>query len=157
VKITGIIIEAEIMYYLALRAEWSKAWSRTRRWTEEVRLLKEEMRRIPITLLWKAGWWEERSRVEEFEGYHAEGASAYALRQAALFRGISAHFVELWAGLRNLETVEGAENATDAEARDEEDDNDDNGADWAAESEGEADLEGEDEGSLGEEDDEEED
>ncbi|KAJ7912792.1 hypothetical protein B0H13DRAFT_2232409 [Mycena leptocephala] len=124
---------------IALRAEWSKAWSRTRRWTEEVRLLKEEMRRIPITLLWKAGWWEERSR-----------ASAYALRQAALFRGISAHFVELWAGLRNLETVEGAENATDAEARDEEDDDEDN-------ERGEADLEGEDEGSLGEEDDEEED
>ncbi|KAJ7824915.1 hypothetical protein B0H13DRAFT_2241284 [Mycena leptocephala] len=142
---------------IALHAEWSKAWSRTRHWTEEVRLLKEEMRRIPITLLWKAGWWDERSRVEEFEGYHAEGASAYALRQAALFRGISAHFVELWVGLRNLETVEGAENATDAEARDEEDDDEDNGADWAAESEGEADLEGEDKGSLGEEDDEEED
>ncbi|KAJ7667386.1 hypothetical protein B0H14DRAFT_2300724, partial [Mycena olivaceomarginata] len=85
-----------IMQVLGLRAEWAKGWARTRRWTEEVLLLKEEMRRIPITLRWKAQWWEDRCVVEEFSGYHAEGARAYALRQAKLFRDIADKFEKQW-------------------------------------------------------------
>ncbi|KAJ7817572.1 hypothetical protein B0H13DRAFT_2379555 [Mycena leptocephala] len=135
----------------ALGAEWAKAWARMRRWTEEVLLLKEEMCRVPITLRWKASWWEERSHVEEFEGFHAEGASAYASRQAALFRKIADSFENLWVGLADLEEVEGENDEAHVD-EEEEDDVDDSG-DWvAAESEGEGDLEGEEEGSLGEED-----
>jgi hypothetical protein len=125
-----------------------------RRWTEEVLLLKEEMCRIPITLRWKAQWWEDRCVVEEFSRYHAEGARAYALRQAKLFRDIADKFEKQWAGLDRAEEVESipqpapAPDAGDDE-KDEEDDN------WvAAESEGERGLEGEDEeGSVGDPDD----
>ncbi|KAJ7475064.1 hypothetical protein B0H11DRAFT_1728060 [Mycena galericulata] len=133
-----------------LRAEWAKAWARTRRWTEEVRLLKEEMRRTPISLRARAAWWEERSNVEEFTGYHAEGARAYAWRQSALMSSMARHFEEMWDGLQELEEVEEVEEGGAGEARDEveEDENEEN---WVApESEGEGGLEGDDEGSVGE-------
>ncbi|KAJ7835911.1 hypothetical protein B0H14DRAFT_3460995 [Mycena olivaceomarginata] len=140
-----------------LRAEWAKAWARTRRWTEEVELLREEMRRVPITMRWKAQWWEDRSTVAEFNGYHAEGARAYALRQAELFQKLANHFETMWAGVAAGEEVESSAKTPvepiDADEEDEE------GDDWVApESEGEGGLEGEDEeGSLGEEDDNEDD
>ncbi|KAJ7839976.1 hypothetical protein B0H14DRAFT_2360894, partial [Mycena olivaceomarginata] len=133
-----------------LRAEWAKAWARTRRWTEEVELLREEMRRVPVTLRWKAGWWVERSTVDEFEGYHAEGARAYAFRQAELLRRISDHFEELWAPLRAVEDVAAVPEPMPEPIDGNDDDNDDEWVD--AESKGEGGLEGEDEeGSLGEE------
>ncbi|KAJ7023305.1 hypothetical protein C8F04DRAFT_1271494 [Mycena alexandri] len=120
-----------------LRAEWAKAWARTRQWTEEVKLLKEEMR-----------------DVEEFSGGHAEGARAYASRQAVLMESITDRFELMWEGLRELEEVPGEmgewERQQDDEERDDEDDN------WmVAESEGEGGIEGEDEeGSVGEPDEE---
>jgi hypothetical protein len=48
----------------------------------------------------------ERSVVEEFNGYHAEGARAYVLRQAALFGDVADRFEGLWAGLAGVEMVE---------------------------------------------------
>ncbi|KAJ7481074.1 hypothetical protein B0H11DRAFT_1724414, partial [Mycena galericulata] len=133
-----------------LRAEWAKAWARTRRWTEEVRLLKEEMRRIPISLRWRAAWWVDRSEGDGFTGYHAEGTRAYALRQASLMRRLADHFEMMWDGLQGLEEVEEAEEGFAAVPRDE-DEQDENDEDWvAAESEGEGGLEGDDEeGSVG--------
>ncbi|KAJ7739792.1 hypothetical protein DFH07DRAFT_688793, partial [Mycena maculata] len=79
-----------------LRVEWCKVWARMDRWREEVNLLKEEMRRVPISLRHRAGWWIDRREVEEFEGEHAEGVRAYATRQAALMRGLADHFEEMW-------------------------------------------------------------
>ncbi|KAJ7030308.1 hypothetical protein C8F04DRAFT_1264074 [Mycena alexandri] len=137
-----------------LRAEWAKAWARTRRWTEEVKLLKEEMRRVPVALRWKANWWRERRDVEEFSGGHAEGARAYASRQAALMESIADRFELMWEGLHELEEVPGEmgerERQQDDEERDDEDEH------WVvAESEGEGGIEGEDEeGSVGEPDEE---
>ncbi|KAJ7018016.1 hypothetical protein C8F04DRAFT_1278419 [Mycena alexandri] len=137
-----------------LRAEWAKAWARTRRWTEEVTLLKEEMRRVPVALRWKAEWWRERREVEEFAGYHAEGARAYASRQAALMERIAVRFELMWEGLRELEEVQSA--SAEAEGQQDEEERDDDEENWvAAESEGEGGIEGEDEeGSIGEGDDE---
>ncbi|KAJ7099018.1 hypothetical protein C8R44DRAFT_593419, partial [Mycena epipterygia] len=40
-----------------LRVEWAKTRARAHRWTEEVDLLEEEMRRILVFLEWRAGWW----------------------------------------------------------------------------------------------------
>jgi hypothetical protein len=34
------------IFNIALRSEWAKAWARTRCWSEEVLLIKEEMRRV---------------------------------------------------------------------------------------------------------------
>ncbi|KAJ7875574.1 hypothetical protein B0H14DRAFT_2568720 [Mycena olivaceomarginata] len=92
-----------------LRVEWCKAWARTRRWTEEVRLLREEMRRVPITLRAKAQWWLERRTPPGFEGPEAEGAAAYATRQAAMYSELAAAFEEMWAPVCDLEVVESEE------------------------------------------------
>ncbi|KAJ7036483.1 hypothetical protein C8F04DRAFT_1210089 [Mycena alexandri] len=130
-----------------------KAWARTRRWTEEVELLKEEMRRVPVALRWKAQWWRDRMDVEEFTGEHAEGVRAYGARQAALMDSIAEHFEGMWVGLHDLEVVEGA--VIDAEEQPADDEKDDNEENWVApESEGEGGIEGDDEeGSMGEPDD----
>ncbi|KAJ7720607.1 hypothetical protein B0H14DRAFT_3098532 [Mycena olivaceomarginata] len=80
-----------------LRVEWCKAWARTRCWTEEVLLLWEEMRR------------RARRTLTGFEGVHAEGAAAYAMRQAELYSDLAEQFETLWAPVRDLEALEGEE------------------------------------------------
>jgi hypothetical protein len=46
-----------------LRVEWCKGRARALRWTEEVQLLMEEMRRVLVFLEWKAAFWEERASI----------------------------------------------------------------------------------------------
>ncbi|KAJ7021524.1 hypothetical protein C8F04DRAFT_972719, partial [Mycena alexandri] len=67
--------------------EWAKAYSRSRRWKEEVRLLQEEYWRILVSFEYEAERWEARAgrdavRVVEVEEGFAQGAITYALRQA---------------------------------------------------------------------------
>ncbi|KIK53128.1 hypothetical protein GYMLUDRAFT_131415, partial [Collybiopsis luxurians FD-317 M1] len=69
---------------------------RVRRWNEEVKLLEAEMDRCVRTLQWQKGWWEDRTTVEQFEGMHAEGAAAYASKQATVRKLIADHFQQLW-------------------------------------------------------------
>ncbi|KAJ6448830.1 hypothetical protein C8R45DRAFT_1132718 [Mycena sanguinolenta] len=51
-----------------LRVEWGKAWARAHRWTEEVDLLEEEMRRILVFLQWKADWWRGLANSRTVDG-----------------------------------------------------------------------------------------
>ncbi|KAJ7743970.1 hypothetical protein B0H14DRAFT_3514759 [Mycena olivaceomarginata] len=60
----------------ALRIEWAKAYARARRWKEEVRLLTEEFRRLPISLEFEADLWRERASAVQ--------------KQEVLFRDIAA-------------------------------------------------------------------
>ncbi|KAJ7025854.1 hypothetical protein C8F04DRAFT_967229 [Mycena alexandri] len=81
-----------------LRIEWAKAYARSRRWKEEIRLLEEEQRRILEAFEHEAKKWEARAgrdvvRVGEIEEGFAQGAIAYALRQAAMYRNIAARAV----------------------------------------------------------------
>ncbi|KAJ7587784.1 hypothetical protein C8J56DRAFT_890663 [Mycena floridula] len=76
--------------------EWSKAWARLRRWREEVHLLKEEMQRVLVFLEWKTRWWIARAEMAGFEGVWADGARAYAMRQASIQKLIRARCLELW-------------------------------------------------------------
>ncbi|KAJ7808072.1 hypothetical protein B0H14DRAFT_2380861, partial [Mycena olivaceomarginata] len=105
--------EAGVSYlaygYSGLRVEWCKAWARTRRWTEEILLLREEMHHVPISLRHKAEWWRARRTPTGFKGAHAEGAAAYAMRQAELYSNLAEQFETLWAPVRDLEVVEGEE------------------------------------------------
>jgi len=87
----------------ALRVEWCKARARAMRWSEEVHLLLEEMRRVLQFLDWKAGIW--RTRAEPFEvvkyvgSQHrsrAEALRAYALRQARIQEDLHSNFKSLW-------------------------------------------------------------
>ncbi|PPQ82081.1 hypothetical protein CVT26_003681 [Gymnopilus dilepis] len=80
-----------------LRAEW--AWSRARvdRATEEVALLREEMRRVLVYLEWRAAWWTSRKAARSVQDVVlAEGLSSYCTDQAALQERLKASFQEIW-------------------------------------------------------------
>ncbi|KAJ7575804.1 hypothetical protein C8J56DRAFT_1063043 [Mycena floridula] len=87
-----------------LRVEWTKCWARVRRWQEEERLLSEEMRRVCVSLQWKANWWEKRSFIVGFEPERAAGAAALAARQAAVYRAIRERFRVLWKDWEDAES-----------------------------------------------------
>ncbi|KAJ7190623.1 hypothetical protein GGX14DRAFT_579706 [Mycena pura] len=76
----------------ALRIEWAKAWARSRRWTEEVQLLEEEWRRLPVTYAYRERLWLNRAAavpVGEIPFAEAEGKVAYAAKQAQLYRHLA--------------------------------------------------------------------
>ncbi|KAJ7468442.1 hypothetical protein B0H11DRAFT_2159494 [Mycena galericulata] len=71
----------------ALRIEWSKAFARVRRWTEEAALLEEEYRRILVSFEYEASIWDGRAAsvpISTVPDTRAQGAVAYAHRQAAI-------------------------------------------------------------------------
>jgi hypothetical protein len=82
-----------IYSFTALRIEWAKAWARSRRWTEEVRLLEEEWRRLPLTYAHREHLWIQRAvAVPVRQGLpfpEAQGQVAYATKQAQLFRDLA--------------------------------------------------------------------
>lgn len=85
------------MFPAAVRREYLRARARKHRWTEEVALLREEMRRVLRFLQWRSEWW--RLRVTAWEGLDplvAEGLRAYGFRQAALHDQIAAVFQGHW-------------------------------------------------------------
>ncbi|KAJ7494547.1 hypothetical protein B0H11DRAFT_2155926 [Mycena galericulata] len=137
----------------ALRVEWAKAFARVKRWTEEVDLLKEEMRRVPVTLRAKAAWWDGKAVLEGSSLEHTEGMRAYGARQGNLMRRLAAHFEVMWAGLADIESVPGEveRRAAELEGAHIDDDDGDGEGDGSAdgEPEGEERMEGDDEGSLG--------
>jgi hypothetical protein len=81
----------------ALRIEWAKTRARAWRWTEEVDLVEEEMRRVLAFLNWKANHWtslmDERDEPDEIL---REGLTAYAKRQARVQRDLRARFEGNW-------------------------------------------------------------
>ncbi|KAF7300467.1 hypothetical protein HMN09_00930700 [Mycena chlorophos] len=85
----------------ALRIEWARTRARALRWEEELDLLEEEMRRISEFLIWRGNWWQERIALKSRPEYDAfgEGERAYALRQAAIQRGLQDAFSREWAAL----------------------------------------------------------
>jgi hypothetical protein len=67
------------------------------RWSEEVLLLWEEMRRVLQFLEWHAHWWEGRQTLHDGSSPElAEGMSAYACKQANIRRSIRTSFKHLW-------------------------------------------------------------
>ncbi|KAJ7071702.1 hypothetical protein B0H15DRAFT_925776 [Mycena belliarum] len=75
----------------ALRAEWAKAFARTRRWGEEDQLVVEEYRRVNESFEFEACKWDARAAlvpVGVLPRGDAEGAVAYARGQAALYRDL---------------------------------------------------------------------
>ncbi|KAF8202085.1 hypothetical protein K438DRAFT_1470730, partial [Mycena galopus ATCC 62051] len=69
-----------------LRVEWAKAYARSRRWSKEVRLLKEEFWRLPISLEFRADLWRDCMRkvpvgTGALDEAYAQGSIVYALKQ----------------------------------------------------------------------------
>jgi hypothetical protein len=83
-------------FFTAVRIEWAKARARYLRWSEEVQLLKEEMRRVRKTLEWEARQWEGRTEPWTADAAAAEGIMAYAMRQAQVRRDLLCHFTRMW-------------------------------------------------------------
>ncbi|KAF4584792.1 hypothetical protein EYR38_002023 [Pleurotus pulmonarius] len=80
--------------YEVLRSEFAKSWARVRRWTEEVDLLKEEMRRTIVTLRHRARRWEREG--ERTQSQTPGGLSAYAYSQADLLHGLADKYEAAW-------------------------------------------------------------
>ncbi|KAF8885404.1 hypothetical protein CPB84DRAFT_1750196 [Gymnopilus junonius] len=112
-----------------LRVEWAKSQARAARATEEVMLLKEEMRRVLAFLEWKSHWWQDRQCTwTGLEKSMAEGVQAFTLRQSSLQSQLAAHFHKLWkAPLEDSEKeASNDSHTTPASQKDTGDDNDDN-------------------------------
>ena len=78
----------------ALHVQWAKSRARARGWTKEVQLLKEEMRRVLVTLEWKAAWWADQKEAEDQEVSVElrEGLWAYAVDHALLYHSLASKF-----------------------------------------------------------------
>ena len=82
---------------IGLRTEWVKAKARVTRWSEEVALLREEMRRILWFIQWKMKWWMETAQLRtNVRPDVMEGLLAYASKQAAILTQMSRRFADEW-------------------------------------------------------------
>lgn len=79
-----------------LHVEWAKSHARAQRWSEEVLLLKEEMRRTQQFLAWRAEQWQSITDLSHKDTQIVAGAIAYAHRQAAVQHALLSHFTFLW-------------------------------------------------------------
>ncbi|KAJ6517941.1 hypothetical protein C8R47DRAFT_952949, partial [Mycena vitilis] len=92
-------LEKEINARIALRVEWSKAFARTRRWTEEKRLLDEEYDRLLQSFDHEARLWDNRAAtvpIGVLSRANAEGAVAYATRHADMYRDLKTRAEKTW-------------------------------------------------------------
>ncbi|KAJ6486565.1 hypothetical protein C8R47DRAFT_1216667 [Mycena vitilis] len=110
----------------ALRVEWSKAFARTRRWTEEKRLLDMEYDRLMESLEHEALIWDARAAavpIGILSRANAEGAVAYATRHADMYRDLKTRAEKTWTeprlrrGQKRARHVPAAVSAMEAEDR----------------------------------------
>lgn len=119
-----------------LRAEWATSRARSRRASEEVLLLREEMRRVLVFLEWSSQEWVRRSKGRaDVDAALLEGLCSYATKQSLLQDNLKATFKTIWkTPLENIDTAaEPAQLAAMSTWRgtdcDDGDDDDDNGGD----------------------------
>ena len=100
---------------IAMKIKWLKSRARVQRWTEEVNLLPEEMRRVLLSLEFHSAWWSGlQSGWEGVDDCLLNGIRAYALRQADTLNKIHAHFVRLW-GTRSTVDINDVDNVDDGD------------------------------------------
>ena len=73
------------------------------RWSEEVMLLQEEMRRVLEYMSWLANWWTSHTVVpsNDHDLYLSEGLTAYATKQANIRLSLRNHFGMLWTDVKS--------------------------------------------------------
>ncbi|KAJ7270337.1 hypothetical protein C8J57DRAFT_1435473 [Mycena rebaudengoi] len=115
----------------ALRLEWAKMRAKSMRWTEEVDLLEEEMRRVLQFLAWRSDWWRGLIDVDPevvVDLALREGFAAYAHRQARVQDSLQRRFTADWTDVASLiathrtqlGTIPGSGAAAETGERDEE-------------------------------------
>jgi hypothetical protein len=93
------------------------------RWTEEITLVQEEIRRVSACLSWYANWWSSRAGVGiQYDPFLSEGFTAYAERQAHLRASLQGRFQGLW---KDVDAWVTGEKVFDGHTLDADDDNDD--------------------------------
>ncbi|KAJ7799448.1 hypothetical protein B0H14DRAFT_3886073 [Mycena olivaceomarginata] len=138
----------EAMYDGVRVVEWSKAYSRVKRWREEERLLQEEMARCLLTLEWQARQWDQRAAPAHYTGKiaygaaHLQGATAFAARQAAVRRSLANRFRRSWSRLTDRVDRGQAASSSESSGVEEEDDSDDSAHDEGQEGEVESPMPG---------------
>ncbi|KAM6490840.1 hypothetical protein JOM56_013709 [Amanita muscaria] len=95
------LIDAQMLTgfnFPALRVQWCHARAHHLRWSEEISLLKEEMRRVLAYCSWYGQWWLDQANRYQVEKHDplSEGLSAYALHQANIRIAMKEHFTQLW-------------------------------------------------------------
>lgn len=93
--------------FLEYQLEWSKSYARSKRWEEEVQLLKEEMWQTLEFFKWKSSLWSSKASLKlapSSSSALGEGLSAYAFQQASIFMSLHHHFLSLWQGLKVLDS-----------------------------------------------------
>ena len=111
---------------LALRVQWCRSRARVMRWTEEITLVQEEMRRVCAYLSWYANWWSSHAalgHMEQYDPFLSEGFTAYAERQAHLRTSLQVLFQGLW---KNVEEWVTGRKAFDGGHTSDTEDDDDN-------------------------------
>ena len=89
--------EADSETLETMRVEWGKTWARAQRWSEEVKLLQEEMRRVLEYLRWKATWWESKAKVrKDVDLAVGNGLLAYSGKQAMIYNRLAQRFAKQW-------------------------------------------------------------
>ena len=73
------------------------------RWSEEVLLIQEEMRRVLEYMSWFANWWTSHAVVPsmDHDPYLTEGLTAYAAKQADLRLSLRNHFEMMWKNVQS--------------------------------------------------------
>jgi hypothetical protein len=80
-----------------LQCEWAKSKARADRWSEEVLLLAEEMRRVICFLDWKASWWVMQAAARtDLPQDIKDGIIAYVSKQAHINRSLAKDFAVRW-------------------------------------------------------------
>ncbi|KAJ7926723.1 hypothetical protein B0H13DRAFT_2313220 [Mycena leptocephala] len=93
----GALDQEEERLHDSIRVEWARAWARKLRWTEEVMLLREEMRRVLRYLAWQTGWWRAQQTLRtDWSAAVAAGAHAYASKQAAWHERLAGYLRTKW-------------------------------------------------------------
>ncbi|KAK0453971.1 hypothetical protein EV421DRAFT_1701233, partial [Armillaria borealis] len=86
-----------LTFAIALRIEWCKLRARMQRWDEECCLLHEEMQRVLRSHEYNIGLWCNRSQ-HAIPGA-ANGARAYALRQASIRQWMKTYCERIWSSV----------------------------------------------------------
>lgn len=78
--------------------EWAKTKARAQRWSEEVILLQEEMRRVLEYFSWKAAWWRSKGKLRQnsVDISLLSGLTAYSEKQALVFDRLQQRFAAQW-------------------------------------------------------------
>ena len=81
-----------------MRVQWCRTRARAMRWSEEVLLVHEEMRRVLDYMSWFVNWWTSHAVVPSIthDPYLSEGLTAYAAKQADLKLSLRNHFKMMW-------------------------------------------------------------